>query len=72
MRHKDCMNNQYYRPSDNRGFQLEKRTAYDNGIGKGKAQITGKVNDDLVIEENTIYEIDRECTARARKQRKKR
>lgn len=54
------------------GFQFE------NGI-KGMSQGNNEMNEnskvkkkdeDLVIEENTIYEIDRECYERLKKQKK--
>jgi hypothetical protein len=31
-----------------------------------------KMDDDLIIEDNTIYEIDRECFERSKKQKRKR
>lgn len=55
------------------GYQRE--SAYNSM--KGKPHSTDKTNEkkedkDLIIEENTIYEIDRECFERLKKQRRRR
>ena len=67
------MGNQFYHPDNNDGFK------YDKGkLSKGEASTkdvnlknTGKKDEDLIIEDNTIYEVDRDCFERLKKQKKK-
>lgn len=53
---------------NNYGLNQTKRTTNE---GSNKSMNRSKVDDDLVIEENTVYEIDRECYDRISKQRKR-
>lgn len=66
------MASQFYR---NRGYnQQQNNRNYVNQNekhGTGDKDLKGR-NEDLIIEENTIYEIDRECYARLQKQKRRR
>ena len=65
------MKHKFYLSGDNSGFPYEnnksKPTADKEEFVK---KIKGK-DDDLVIEDNTIYEIDRECYERLRRQKRR-
>jgi hypothetical protein len=67
------MDNLYLGPGNN-GFPYVKKdgTTKDRTDSNGKASIERKRDEDLIIEENTIYEIDRDCFDRLKKQKKKR
>ena len=68
------MNRQMRPPGKPSGSQYEQRiTPSNDNKGNYKAMINSKeVEDDLIIEDNTVYEIDRECYERLKRQRKKR
>ena len=68
------MNRQMYPPGKPSGSQYEKpKTSTNEYNGLRNSINTGKENeDDLIIEENTIYEIDRECFERLKRKRNKR
>ncbi len=57
----------------NNGYTYIKRdkAAKEETDSKGKALIERKRDEDLIIEENTIYEIDRDCFDRLKKQKKR-
>lgn len=57
------MGKQWFQSEDVKGMSQGKNNMNDNSKMKNK-------DDDLVIEENTVYEIDRECYERLKKQRK--
>ena len=67
------MGNQLYRSGSPSGFYNKSQ----NASFQGKSELSGDVrkqkgkDDDLIIEENTIYEIDRECYERLKRQKKK-
>ncbi len=65
------MGDQFYRSGRSSGFQYDNKK--DSDIVKyGSKENDQKKNDeDLIIEENTIYEIDRECYERFKRQRRK-
>ncbi|MDD3173863.1 MAG: hypothetical protein PHF63_09410 [Herbinix sp.] len=67
------MGQQFNRSGRNSGFQYENR--YDSVQGKFKANEAdikqkGK-DDDLIFEDNTVYEIDRECYERFKRQKRR-
>lgn len=66
------MRNDFYQPGDNSGFQYDKysNTSRDKNLQAYLAKGKGR-DEDLIIEENTIYEIDRECYERLKKKKKK-
>lgn len=68
------MENQFKRPSDDKRLQYAKQEENSKEgsetIGKGKSVIN-KRDEDLIIEENTIYEIDRDCYERLKKGKKR-
>ncbi len=66
------MDNQYFGPGNN-GYRYGKRddTTKEGTDGKGNASIARKRDEDLIIDENTIYEIDRDCYDRLRKQKRR-
>lgn len=66
------MDNQFYRPSNNNGFQYSTNVSRNQMNIKQDSQTSNKRDEDLIIEDNTIYEIDRECYERTRKQKKRR
>ena len=63
-----------YPPGRPSGSQYDKQKTSTNEIkGNHNAlHIGNEIEDDLVIEENTVYEIDRECFERLKRQKKKR
>lgn len=67
------MDNQYYRQGDKNGFQYLKNqnNLKESGINKDKAIDSRKRDEDLVIEENTVYEIDRDCYERLKSKKKR-
>jgi hypothetical protein len=54
---------QYDKPKNPSNEDNGKLNIYNNGI---------EMEDDLIIEDNTVYEIDRECFERLKRQRRKR
>lgn len=62
----------HYLNKDNNGNHYGKRDAVKESLSEEKASIARKRDEDLIIEENTIYEIDRDCYDRLKKQRKRR
>jgi hypothetical protein len=68
------MNRQMYPPGKPSGSQYEKQkinTNENNGVYSSN-HTDKEMEDDLIFEENTVYEIDRECFERLKRQRKKR
>lgn len=54
------------------GFQYQNRNTTNQGKSLNDADKNrSKVDEDLIIEENTVYEIDRECYERLKRQRKR-
>ncbi len=68
------MNWQKYPTGRPSGSQYEKhKTATNENYNVHNTLNSGKeMEDDLIIEENTVYEIDRECFERLKRQKKKR
>jgi len=66
------MGGSVYHSGDFSGFQYEKRgSTLSEDSDKIEADKKIKERDnDLIIEDNTIYEIDRECYERLKKQKK--
>ncbi len=65
------MDNLFFSPGNN-GFQnIKSGDNSGNNSTKRLEPIARKRDDDLIIEENTIYEIDRDCFDRLKKQKKK-
>lgn len=58
------------RPS---GFQYDKQMPNYRANNSGLSQVSSneEKEDDLIIEENTIYEVDRECFERLKRQKKR-
>ncbi|MDF2485877.1 MAG: hypothetical protein K0R46_2045 [Herbinix sp.] len=55
------------------GFQYDKQMPpyrANNGI-HNQVNSNEEMEDDLIIEENTVYEIDRECFERLKRQKKR-
>jgi hypothetical protein len=67
------MRGQFFRSGNVSGFQFDNRNSYVKGKSEtGDGHIKQKeADDDLIIEDNTVYEIDRECYERMRKQKKR-
>ncbi len=64
------MGGQLFNSGNSSGFQYEKQKFYTQE--KNDSNIVKKQKDeDLIIEENTIYEIDRECYERLKRQKKR-
>ena len=67
------MNDKFYSSGKPSGFQ------YDKPMNPSKAKndysnsnrYTRETDADLIIEENTVYEIDRECFERLKRQKKR-
>jgi hypothetical protein len=68
------MNRQMYPPGKPSGSQYGKQkiTTNENNDIYSSFNTDKGMEDDLIIEENTVYEIDRECFERLKRQRKKR
>ncbi len=67
------MDNLFTDPGNNKKHYVKRDdTVKDSNISDEKASIVRKRDEDLIIEENTIYEIDRDCYDRLKKQRKRR
>jgi len=67
------MSDQFYRSGNPSGFQYEKQS---NSVSENNDQSEVSKNrrerdEDLIIEENTVYEIDRECYERLKRQKKR-
>jgi hypothetical protein len=65
------MKHKFYLSGDNSGFPYENNK---NEPTTDKEEFVRKIerkDDDLVIEDNTIYEIDRECYERLRRQKRR-
>ncbi len=67
------MNNHYYNfQNNNKKYRYAKDNKY-NDSGRQKQRNTNGVkgDEDLIIEDNTIYEIDRGCVERLRRSRRR-
>jgi hypothetical protein len=67
------MNNHYYKfQNNNKKYRYAKDNKYnDSGRQKQKNTNGVKEDEDLIIEDNTIYEIDRDCVERLRRSRRR-
>ena len=67
------MGGQFYRQGAY-GYRYEASNAAAKDNGNSNDLDNGRRNkdDDLIIEDNTIYEVDRECYERLKRQRKRR
>lgn len=67
------MGKQFYHSGNPSGFQYEKQnnTGKNDYDQKAKVQKLPGRDDDLVIDDNTVYEIDRECYERLKRQKKR-
>ncbi|HKL80061.1 MAG TPA: hypothetical protein VJ888_06460 [Mobilitalea sp.] len=67
------MSNQFYHPGNNDGFKydMEKLSEGEATTKDVILKNTGMKDEDLIIEDNTIYEVDRDCFERLKKQKKK-
>ena len=68
------MGYQFYHQEDSSGFQVNKNhnSERDKMYSKDPNKKQRDRDDDLIIEENTVYEIDRECYERMKKLKKRR
>jgi hypothetical protein len=66
------MGGSYYRSGNSSGFQYEKRSYNPNDkLSISETEKRKKERDnDLIIEDNTIYEVDRDCYERLKRQKK--
>ncbi|MDF2944024.1 MAG: hypothetical protein K0S01_2882 [Herbinix sp.] len=67
------MGEQFYLSGKPSGFQYEKQNDFVQG-NPNSNEINRKQKEldrDLIIEENTVYEIDRECYERLKRQKKR-
>ncbi len=67
------MGEQFYRfgKSTAAGFENQNDWAKDKSGSSNPSRNLKDTDEDLIIEENTVYEIDRECYERLKKQRKR-
>ncbi len=66
------MNRKYYSSGNPSGFQYDKpMNSFKENNHPDSLKISSEMEDDLIIEDNTVYEIDRECFERLKRQRKK-
>ncbi len=68
------MNGKYNPSGKPSGFQYEKpmTPSKENNNYLNQVNRISEMEDDLIFEDNTVYEIDRECFERLKRQRKKR
>jgi hypothetical protein len=65
------MSDRFYRSGGVSGFQYDSnKPITKNDMSDSVHKRKGK-DDDLIIEENTVYEIDRDCYERLKRQKKK-
>ncbi|HWT26797.1 MAG TPA: hypothetical protein VN131_02555 [Mobilitalea sp.] len=67
------MGDQFYYSGGTSGFQYEKHNNIKREDINSNTPVrkNSRRDDDLIIEDNTVYEIDRECYERLRRQKKK-
>lgn len=65
------MNNQTNYPNNKDKFTKWGASSKDINRPNQKEQNPNKRDEDLIIEENTIYEIDRECVERLKRSRRR-
>ena len=67
------MDSRYYHSGKQTGFQYGKpmEPAQSRRMTQEKEIQRSTSDEDLIIEDNTVYEIDRECYNRLRRKRKK-
>lgn len=68
------MGNMFYRSGAPSGFQYDKQNIVkreDTDMRTPTRKLSDR-DDDLIIDDNTVYEIDRECYERLNRQKKKR
>ncbi|MBE5966909.1 MAG: hypothetical protein E7255_08085 [Lachnospiraceae bacterium] len=64
------MKHKFYLSEDSSGFPYENNKSKPSMDNEFIKKVEGR-DDDLVIEDNTIYEIDRECYERLRRQKRR-
>ncbi|NLK99179.1 MAG: hypothetical protein GX271_00770 [Clostridiales bacterium] len=65
------MNNQFNYPNNEYKFIKKEKGSNEVSSQTQKEQRSNKSDEDLIIEENTIYEIDRECVERLKRNRRR-
>lgn len=67
------MSDQFYRSGNTSGFIYEKpsNSLSENNNQREATKNQREGDEDLIIEENTVYEIDRECYERLKRQKKR-
>lgn len=67
------MGGQYFSPGKPSGFQYDKQNKAEQGYTDAKNGMAknSKSDEDLIIEDNTVYEVDRDCYERLKRQRKR-
>lgn len=67
------MDKRNYHPGNHYGYRYTRDKKYPNDIIRTRQQDTSvnKKDEDLIIDENTVYEIDRNCMERLKKNRKR-
>ncbi|HHU73405.1 MAG TPA: hypothetical protein GXZ28_02110 [Clostridiales bacterium] len=61
----------YYYSGNSSGFQYGMRSNNSKEVDGSKNNQKNRKDEDLVIEDNTIYEIDRECYERLKRHKKR-
>lgn len=67
------MGGQYFSSGKSSGFPYDKQKITKQGYidAKDVVRKNSKSDEDLIIEDNTIYEVDRDCYERLKRQRKR-
>lgn len=67
------MRDKFHRPGKLSGVQFDNKNASMKGKSESADALEAakRKDDDLVIEGNTVYEIDRDCFERTKKQKKR-
>lgn len=65
------MNNQFNFPNYEHKFTKDEGAFKETNHSEQKEHYKNKRDEDLIIEENTIYEIDRNCAERLKRNRRR-
>lgn len=65
------MDNQYNTPGNGFRYTKEEGSFKDTSRPNSKVTSDSKRDEDLIIEENTIYEIDRDCVERLKRNKRR-
>jgi len=65
------MSDQFYQSGNSSGSEKPSNSISENNNQREVSKNRRDSDEDLIIEENTVYEIDRECYERLKRQKKR-